>query len=75
MFSNVWSENTAVFERLMEIHSNSPKLYYGFNVDMHCLNCFAELSISYWVGTGNVCLNSKYTKPRIAVLRMSVEDA
>ena len=30
MFSNVWSENTALFERLMEIHSNSPKLYYGF---------------------------------------------
>ena len=31
MFSNVWSENTALFERLMEIRSNSPKLYYGFN--------------------------------------------
>ena len=31
LFSNVWSENTALFERLMEIHSNSPKLYYGFN--------------------------------------------
>ena len=30
MFSNVWSENTALFERLMEIHSISPKLYYGF---------------------------------------------
>ena len=30
LFSNVWSENTALFERLMEIHSNSPKLYYGF---------------------------------------------
>ena len=30
LFSNVWSENTARFERLMEIHSNSPKLYYGF---------------------------------------------
>ena len=22
----------ALFERLMEIHSNSPKLYYGFNM-------------------------------------------
>ena len=32
MFSNVWSENTALFKRLMEIHSNSPKLYYGFNL-------------------------------------------
>ena len=31
LFSNVWSENTGLFERLMEIHSNSPKLYYGFN--------------------------------------------
>ena len=31
MFSNVWSENTTLFERLMEIHSNPPKLYYGFN--------------------------------------------
>ena len=29
--SNVWSENTTLFERLMEIHSNPPKLYYGFN--------------------------------------------
>ena len=34
MFSNVWSENTALFERLMEIHSNSPKLY-GFNIKLH----------------------------------------
>ena len=34
MFSNVWSENTALFERLMEIHSNSPKLYYGFKPTM-----------------------------------------
>ena len=32
LFSNVWSENTALFERLMEIHSNSPKLYYGFKL-------------------------------------------
>ena len=31
MFSNVWSENTALFERLMEIHSDSPNLYYGVN--------------------------------------------
>ena len=30
MFSNVWSENTALFERLMAIHSNPPILYYGF---------------------------------------------
>ena len=30
MFSDVWSENAALFERLMEIHSNPPILYYGF---------------------------------------------
>ena len=35
LFSNVWSENTALFERLMEIHSNSPKLYYGFKICSH----------------------------------------
>ena len=35
LFSNVWSENTALFERLMEIHSNSPKLYYGFKKLWH----------------------------------------
>ena len=29
-------ENTALFERLMEIHSNSPKLYYGFNAMDFC---------------------------------------
>ena len=37
LFSNVWSENTALFERLMEIHSNSPKLYYGFKAYL-CAN-------------------------------------
>ena len=29
-FSDVWSENAALFERLMEIYSNPPILYYGF---------------------------------------------
>ena len=28
--SDVWSENAALFERMMEIHSNPPILYYGF---------------------------------------------
>ena len=27
MFSDVWSENAAIFERLMEIHSNPSILY------------------------------------------------
>ena len=35
LFSNVWSENTALFERLMELHSNSPKLYYGFKIHQY----------------------------------------
>ena len=39
MFSNVWSENTALFERLMEIHSNSPKLYYGFKEYIKAYQC------------------------------------
>ena len=30
MFSDVWSENAALFERLTEIHSNPPILYYGY---------------------------------------------
>ena len=30
MLSDVWSENAALFERLMKIHLNPPILYYGF---------------------------------------------
>ena len=30
LFSDVWSENAALFERLMEINSNPPILHYGF---------------------------------------------
>ena len=30
--SDVWSENAALFKKLMEIHSNPPILYYGFNI-------------------------------------------
>ena len=29
LFSDVWSENAALFERLIEIHSNPPILYFG----------------------------------------------
>ena len=31
---SVWSENAALFERLLEIHSNPPILYYGFNIQL-----------------------------------------
>ena len=30
MFSDVWSENAALFKRLMDIYSPPPILYYGF---------------------------------------------
>ena len=30
MFFDVWSENASLFERLMEIYSDPPILYYGF---------------------------------------------
>ena len=31
LFSDVWSEDAALFKRLMKIHSNPPiLLYYGF---------------------------------------------
>ena len=43
LFSNVWSENTALFERLMGIHSNSPKLYYGSKTMYH--NGFQQCSL------------------------------
>ena len=58
LFSNVWSENTALFERLMEIHSNSPKLYYGFNIfEIHkVLSPHSRLSFM------SFCINSAYMK-------------
>ena len=49
MFSNVWSENTALFERLMEIHSNSPKLYYGFNFVFEISMYFLEEEIQIFL--------------------------
>ena len=35
LFSDVWSENAALFKRLMKNHSNPPILYYGFKGDTH----------------------------------------
>ena len=32
LFSDVWSENAALFKRLIEIHSNPPILYNGFQI-------------------------------------------
>ena len=41
MFSDVWSENGALLERLIQIHSNPPILYHGFNC-RHLIVCPAE---------------------------------
>ena len=35
MFPDVWSENAALLERLMEIHLNPPVLSYGFNIHIN----------------------------------------
>ena len=37
MFSDVWSENAALFERLMEIYTNPPIIYYGFKSLVKCV--------------------------------------
>ena len=37
MFSDVWSENVALFKRWLKIHSNPPVLYYGFNMFFHTM--------------------------------------
>ena len=55
MFSNVWSENTALFERLMEIHSNSPKLYYGFKESkLQSLQVNIVISYKHYVTNYNI---------------------
>ena len=38
MFSEVWSENAALFERLIVIQSNPPILYYGFKQGQFALD-------------------------------------
>ena len=49
LFSGFWSENAALFESLMEIHSNPQIPYYGFKVQRPCLwkgvhfNSFAKI--------------------------------
>ena len=52
-FSDVWSENAALFERLMEIHSNPPKLYYGFKGIRSHLQIFLNIT--------KLCRDERYT--------------
>ena len=50
LFSDVWSENAPLCERLMEIHSNPPILYmyYGFKVlAVACSMIKSKLNIQY----------------------------
>ena len=45
MFSDVWSENTALFERLMEIHSNPPILHVALKSFLLC-TCFNTMYVA-----------------------------
>ena len=49
LFYDVWSENAALFERLMEIHSNPPILYYE---DILQLFFFSFHSLTFFLGGG-----------------------
>ena len=51
MFSDVYIENAALIERLMEIHSNPPILCYGFNTILIFKSNFTSLEI------GGICYN------------------
>ena len=69
MFSDVWSENTAPFESLMEIHSNPPsagdgcrncsfsdkKIILGSIILQTILIIFRGGAIEYLVFLGNGC--------------------
>ena len=41
LLSDVWSENAALFKRLMEINSNPPILYFGFKILVFCCVLFS----------------------------------
>ena len=58
LFSNVWSENTALLERLMEIHSNAPKLYYGFKGKRRQRRCLTEKHTLSTLFFGHGCVAS-----------------
>ena len=65
LFSDVWSENDALFKRLMKIHWNPPIQYFGFNFicflfveNSFCIrsqsifpwwNCYFETLLSYYM--------------------------
>ena len=54
LFSDVWSENATLFERLMGIHSNSQILYYGIDKRLFLTTAKLVRCLSY-VATTNVC--------------------
>ena len=60
LFSDVWGENADLFERLVEIHSNPPLLYYGFKVPCErdyrlstCGNIYLFPWRRHWLRTRN----------------------
>ena len=60
LFSDVWSENAALFERLMEFHSNPPILYYGINWDFfHILYSFSTSLMTSNIILYSACCSKK----------------
>ena len=48
MFSEVWNENSALFKRLMKIHSNPPLLYYGCKWNYRIINLSLKRWLPHW---------------------------
>ena len=56
LFSGVWSENAALFERFMKIHSNPPILYYGINLGVVQLHILVNLPIFLALAGSCICI-------------------
>ena len=48
LFSDIWSGNAGLVERLMEIHSNPPILYYSFKVMWYHRSIFSFMLKLAW---------------------------
>ena len=59
LFSDIWSENTALFVRLMEIHSNPPILYYRINCPLaHLTRPIRILQCGAWKGIRGISIET-----------------
>ena len=68
MFSDFWSENAALFERLMEIYSNPPILYYGFKTQqtkMHISTANLYCDRSCIMKIDLLMTSPEYTRARV----------